>query len=69
MFYSPKHKVVVSRQRKINKIELTQYLVPGNASFEVIWKYAQATLVEDLRRLLQFVEEYANATIDKTSKV
>jgi len=44
-------------------------LVLGNVSFEVIWKYDQATPADNLGRLSQFVGAYSSATNYKTSEV
>jgi len=54
LFYGPKHKVMVSRWRKMRRTEQREALVPGSASFQVLWKYSEVTPTEYLGRLLQF---------------
>jgi len=44
-------------------------LVPGNASFQVLWKDTQVTPAKDLGRLSQYAGAYASATIDKALEV
>lgn len=65
MFYSPKYKFLVNKQRKRRKFEQTQALIPSNASFELVWKYPQADPIRDTNRLLQFSEAYATDSIEK----
>lgn len=51
IFYSPKHKVIVKRQRKKIKIEHSQAFFLGKTSFEVVWKGSVSTPSEELGRL------------------
>ena len=68
-FYSPKHKFVMRRQRKIRRIEQSQLLVPRDFPMELVWKDSQSNLSQDLTHLTQFTGAYAYATIDKATKV
>jgi len=51
------------------KIDQSQALIPGNASFKVVWKGSLATSTKELRRLTQFMGDYSSTTMDKSTKV
>ena len=69
LFYSPKHKVVVKRQREKRKIHQASATVPQNESMNVIWRDLEVNPSEDLTNLSQFVGAYTIATIDKATEV
>jgi hypothetical protein len=69
VFYSPKHKAVMSRSRKKRKLEQSQVLVTNETPFQVLWKGTQTTPDEELNRLSQFAGAYASATIDKAAEI
>jgi len=69
VFYNPKHKVVVKRQRKKRKIDQTSSTTPQSEFMNVIWKDSEVNPSEDLTKLAQFVGAYTTATIDKATEV
>ena len=68
IFYSPKHKAIVKRQRKRRRTNqpspFPELIVTGN----VVWK-EEFNPSDDLTKLSQFAGAYSAATIDKASKV
>ncbi len=69
VFYSPKHRVVVKRQRKKRNIDQASVKVPQNESMNVIWRDSEVNPSEDLTKLYQFAGAYTTATIDKATEV
>lgn len=69
VFYSPKHKVVMSKSRKKTKLEKSQVLVTNETPFKSLWKGAQIAPYEELNRLSRFARAYVSATIDKAAKI
>lgn len=68
VFYSPKHRVVVKRQRKKRKIDQTPLLTPHAEMMNVEWK-AKVNPSEDLTKLWQYSRAYTTVTMDKASEV
>jgi len=57
----------MSRSRKERKLNQSQALVSNETPFQVLWKGAQTTPNEELKRLSQFAGAYASATIDRAT--
>ena len=68
VFYSPRHNVVVERQRKKRKIDQSPLLTPEAEIMNMVWK-AEVNPSEDLTKLSQYVGSYTAATMDKASEV
>ena len=69
VFYSPKHRSIVKRQRKKRNIDQASATVPQDESMNVIWKESEVNPSEDLTKLSQFAGAYRATTIDKETKV
>jgi len=69
VFYSPKHRVVVKRQRKKRKIDQTSSTSPQSEFMNIIWKDSEVNPSEDLTKLSQSARAYTTTTIDKATKV
>ena len=65
ILYSPKHKAVMSRQKKRRRTQQSQLLIQGYVSMEIVWKDSQVDPSQDLK----FAGAYASAAIDKASEV
>ena len=68
VFYSPKHKAVVKRQRKRKRTDQPSLFPELTVTGNVIWK-EEFDPSEDLTKLSQFAGAYSAATIDKASEV
>jgi len=68
VFYSPKHRAVVRRQRKKRKIEHGPILTPQIEIMNVVWR-GEVNPSEDLTKLSQYAGAYTTTTIDKASEV
>lgn len=69
VFYSPKHTVVVKRQRKKRKIDQTSSTTPQSKLMNVIWKDLEVNPSKDLIKLSQFVGTYTTARNGKATRV
>ena len=69
VFYSPKHRDVVKRQRKKRKIDQTSSTIPQSEFMNVLWKDSEVNPSEDLTKLSQFAGAYTTATINKATEV
>lgn len=69
VFYSPKHRVVVKRQRKRRRIEPSSTVIPSDIPMDIVWKDTQTDPSENLTKFSQFTGAYASATIDKVAEV
>ena len=67
IMFSPQHKAVVRRQRKMRKLENT--LSQDAEQLDILWKDPASNLTENLAKLSQIAGAYASATIDKASEV
>ena len=68
VFYSPKHKAVVKRQRKRKRTDQPSLFPELTVTGNVIWK-EEFDPSEDLTKLSQFAGAYSAAIIDKASEV
>jgi len=69
VFYRPKHRAVLKRQRKKRKLDQTSSIAPQSEFMNVIWKDSEVNPSEDLTKLSQFAGAYTAATIDKATEV
>ena len=69
VFYSPKHRVVVRKDRKKRKIDQSLLSSSHVELMNVVWKDSKINPSEDLIKLSQYAGAYMAATIDKASKV
>ena len=69
VFYSPKHRAVVRKQRKRWKINHTSSIATQSEFVNVIWKDSEVNPSKDFTKLSQFVGAYTTATIDKATEV
>lgn len=69
VFYSPKHRVLVKRQRKKRKIYQVLATISQDEYRNVIWKDSEVDPFKDFSKLSQFAGAYTVATIDKETKV
>ena len=68
VFYNPKHRDVIKRQRKKRKIDQSPLLTSQVEMMNVVWK-AEVNPSEDLTKLSQFATAYTVATMDKATEV
>jgi len=68
VFYSPKHRAVIKRQRKKRKIYQSSLFPAQMEITNVVWR-EEVNSSEDLIKLSQYVGAYMSATMDKASKV
>lgn len=68
VFYSPRHKAVVKRQRKRRRIDQPSIFTEQTVTGNIVWK-EESNPSYDLTRLSQYVGAYSAATIDKASEV
>ena len=68
IFYSPKHRAVVKRQRKKRRIDQSSLLPAQTEMANVVWK-EEFNPFEDLTKLSQYAGAYSVATMDKASEV
>ena len=69
VFYSPKHKAVVRRQRKRRKTEQGIFSTPSEESMNIVYKNNEVNPFEDLTKLSQYTGAYSAATVDKVVEV
>lgn len=67
VFYSPKYKAVVKRQRKKRKIESA--IATEAEQVDVLWKDPATEPTHNLTKLSQITGAYASATIDKAVEI
>ena len=68
VFYSPKHRVVVKRQRKRRRLDQSSMFPAQTETANVVWK-EEFNPSDDLTKLSQYTRAYSVATMDKPSKV
>lgn len=68
VFYSPKHSIVVKRQRKKRRLDESSLLPAQIEMANVVWK-EEFNPFKDLTKLSQYVGPYLIATMDKASEV
>jgi len=68
VFYNPKHKVVVKRQRKKRKLDQPSLLPAQMEMANLVWR-EEVNHSEDLTKLSQYARAYSTTTMDKASKV
>ena len=68
VFYSPRHKVVVKRQRKRRRTHQPSLFPEQTVMGNVVWK-EEFDPSDDLTKLSQYAGAYSAATIDKASEV
>ena len=68
VIYSPKHRVVVKRQRKKRRIGQSSLLPAHTEMANVVWK-EEFNPSEDVTKLSQYVGAYSAAIMDKASEV
>ena len=68
VFYSPKHKAVVKRQRKRRRADQPSPFPELTVTGNVVWK-EEFDPSDDLTNLSQYAGAYSAATIDKASEV
>ena len=69
IFYSPKHRVVVKKQRKRRRTDQDALSTSQVEFMNIVWKNVEVNLSEDLTKLSQYAGAYSAATIDKASEV
>lgn len=69
IFYSPKHRVVVKRQRKKRKIDQGPLSTPHVELMNVVWKDSEVNPSEDLTKLSQYAGAYIAKTMDKAFEI
>ena len=69
IFYSPKHRAVVRKQRKIRRIDQGPLATPQVELMNIVLKNIEVNPSEDLTKLSQYAGAYSAATIDKATKV
>ena len=67
VFYSPKYKAVVKRQRKKRKLESS--IATEAEQLDVLWKDPSTEPSNNLTKLSQMTGAYASATIDKAFEI
>lgn len=68
VFYSPRHKDVVKRQRKRRRTDQPSLFPEQTVTGNVLWK-EEFDPSDDLTKLSQYAGDYSAATIDKASEV
>ena len=68
VFYSPKHRAVVKRQRKRRRLDQSSLLPDQTEMANVVWK-EEFNPSDDLTKLSQYAGAYSAVTIDKASEV
>jgi len=68
VFYSPKHRVVVKRERKRRTLYHSS-LLPIQTEIANVVQKEEFNPSEDLTKLSRYVEAYSTATMDKASEV
>ena len=68
VFYSPKHRAVVKRQRKRRRIDQPSLFPEQTVMGNVVWK-EEFDPSDDLTKLSQYTEAYSATTIDKASEL
>ena len=68
VFYNPKHRAVVKRQRKRRRIDQPSLFPEQTVTTNVVWK-EEFNPSDDLTKLSQYVVAYSAATMDKASEV
>lgn len=68
IFYSPKHRVVVKRQRKKRKIDHSPLLTSQVEMMNVVWR-EEVSPFDDLTKLSQYARAYTATTMDKALEV
>lgn len=68
VFYSPRHKVVVKRQRKRRRTDQPSIFPEQTVTGNIVWK-EEFDPSDDLTKLSQYAGAYSAATIDKASEV
>ena len=69
VFYNPKHRVVVRKQRKKRKIDQGPFSSPQAKLMNVVWKGSEVNISEDLTKLSKYAGAYIAATMDKAPEV
>ena len=69
VFYSPKHKVVVKKQRKRRRIDQDTFYSSQEEFMNIVYKNAEVNPSEDLTKLSQYAGAYSATTIDKAAEV
>ena len=67
VFYSPKYKAVVKKQRKKRKLE--DAIATEAEQLDVLWKDPTTKPTDNLAKLSQITGDYASATIDKALEI
>jgi len=68
VFYSPRHKALVERQRKRRRTDQTSLFPEQTITGNIVWK-EEFDPSDDLTKLSQYAGAYSAATIDKASEV
>jgi len=68
VFYSPKHRAVVKRSRKRQRLDQPSIFPEQTVMGNVVWK-EKLDPSDDLTKLSQYAGAYSAATIDKASEV
>ena len=68
VFYSPKHRAIVRRQRKRRRTDQPSLFPEQTVTGNVLWK-EEVDPSNDLTKLSQYAGAYSAATIDKASEV
>lgn len=68
VFYNPKHRAVIKRQRKKRKIDKYPFLTSQMEITNVVWR-REFNPSDDLTKISQYSGAYTAATMDKALKV
>ena len=68
VFYSPKHRAVIKRQRKRRRIDQPFLFPEQTITANVVWN-EEFDLSDDLTKVSQYAGAYSTTTMDKASKV
>ena len=68
VFYSPKHRAVIKRQRKRRRIDQPSLFPEQTITTNLVWR-EEFDPSDDLTKLSQYVGAYSTATMDKLSLI
>ena len=69
IFYSPKNRAVVKKQRKRRRTDQDSLSTSQVEFMNIVWKNAEVNPSDDLTKLSQYAGAYSATTIDKASEV
>ena len=69
VFYSPKHKAIIRRQRKRRKMDQDMFSTPEEEFMNIVYNNTEVNPSEDLTKLSQYAGAYSATTVDKAVEV